>query len=104
MIWTGPSAYGRINQAIDDYFGGPMMLQKKQKSPYRLILLIGLITGLILTGCSTVNPEPTPEADPQPLTGFNPVVSATGEVVPLHCPSCPPQPERLKPPRKYSRN
>lgn len=48
-----------------------------------LFLLIGLIGGLVITGCSTVNPEPTPDTEPSPLTLFSPVVSATGEVVPL---------------------
>ncbi len=46
-------------------------------------LLIGLIGSLVVTGCSSVNPEPTPDSEPSPLTSFSPVVSATGEVVPL---------------------
>ena len=48
-----------------------------------IFVALGLLGILLLTACSTVNPEPTADPDPQPVNLFNPVVSATGEVVPL---------------------
>ena len=59
------------------------MSRTKQFPSLMIFVALGLLGILLLTACSTVNPEPTADPDPQPVNLFNPVVSATGEVVPL---------------------
>ncbi len=48
----------------------------------KIIIAFGvLITVLAMTGCSAFS-QSTPTAEPEPLEDFNPVVSATGKVIP----------------------
>lgn len=48
-----------------------------------LWMIWGAVLGLILTSCSVLPGQATPTPQPEPLEEFNPVVSATGVVVPL---------------------
>lgn len=45
--------------------------------------LFGLVVASMLAGCNAINPQPTATPEPEQVEMFNPVVNATGVVVPL---------------------